>query len=195
MDASLSRTAPVRRIRIVSCGPADDWLLECLTDNLPPELQCETILEPLSLDPEPFLHPERGQYHSTHMLSALPGTADGEIVVGVTPHDLYIPILTFVFGEAVMNGDRALVSYFRLRREVYGFPADREILLDRLVKEAVHEIGHVLGLVHCEDSSCVMARSHEVESIDVKNATFCPLCVVEVARGVGAEAQNFATKL
>ena len=97
-------------------------------------------------------------------------------VLGVTAVDLYIPILTFVFGEAQMGGPCAVVSYHRLRQQFYGLPDDYDVLADRLVKEAVHEVGHTFDLTHCRDYSCVMAPSHAVEWIDLKDAVLCPDC-------------------
>jgi archaemetzincin len=90
--------------------------------------------------------------------------------------DLYIPILTFVFGEAQVGGPCAVVSLHRLRQEFYGLPEDREILRYRLVKEAVHEIGHTLDLTHCDDYRCAMAPSHAVEWIDLKDSALCASC-------------------
>jgi predicted Zn-dependent protease len=49
-------------------------------------------------------------------------------------------------------------------------------LRDRLVKEAVHELGHTFGLRHCADWRCVMSSSYGVERLDVKGADFCPRC-------------------
>jgi archaemetzincin len=97
-------------------------------------------------------------------------------VLGVTAADLYIPILTFVFGEAQVGGPCAVVSLHRLRQEFYGLPPDPELLQQRLLKEAVHELGHTMSLTHCEDYSCVMAASHAVEWIDMKEAGLCELC-------------------
>ncbi len=97
-------------------------------------------------------------------------------VLGVTEVDLYIPILTFVFGEAQLGGKFALVSAYRLRQEFYGLPADRDLLIDRLLKESVHELGHTVELTHCDDYRCVMAPSHAVEWIDLKESTFCRDC-------------------
>ena len=45
-------------------------------------------------------------------------------------------------------------------------------LRQRLLKEAVHEIGHTLDLTHCDDYHCAMAPSHAVEWIDLKDAHF-----------------------
>jgi archaemetzincin len=94
----------------------------------------------------------------------------------VVSADLYIPILTFVFGEAQLKGSCAVVSLHRLRQEFYGLPADPQLLTSRLIKEAVHELGHTLGIPHCEDYGCVMAPSHAVEWIDLKNSGFCEAC-------------------
>ena len=95
----------------------------------------------------------------------------------MTSLDLYIPILTFVFGEAQLGGTSAVVSYHRLRQEFYGLPADMDLLANRLLIEAVHELGHTLHLTHCQDYRCVMAASHAVEWIDIKDSGFCDDCL------------------
>jgi archaemetzincin len=87
-----------------------------------------------------------------------------------------VPVLTFVFGEAQLDGNCALVSTARLKEEFYGMPPRRELARERLIKEAVHELGHTFGLRHCADWRCVMSSSHAVERLDVKGAAFCALC-------------------
>jgi archaemetzincin len=88
--------------------------------------------------------------------------------IGVTRLDLFVPILTFVFGEAELGGRCAVVSLQRLDERFYGVPAREELLRERLVKEAVHELGHTFGLRHCEDWRCVMTPSHAVDRLDIK---------------------------
>jgi archaemetzincin len=132
-------------------------------------------------DPSFAHHAERNQYHSTLILEELERQRLGRwpiapLLLAVTGLDLYIPILTFVFGEAHVGGACALVSYHRLTQEFYGLPRDRRVLTDRLIKEAVHEVGHTAGLHHCEDYECVMAPSHAVEWVDMKRRTFCSEC-------------------
>jgi hypothetical protein len=102
-------------------------------------------------------------------------------LLGVTSLDLYIPTLTFVFGEAQLRGPCAVVSIHRLRQEFYGLPRDPRLAADRLLKEAVHELGHTLGLRHCDDYHCAMAPSHAVEWIDLKSPRLCPDCQSRVA--------------
>jgi archaemetzincin len=118
----------------------------------------------------------RDQYHSTAILRALQPLANGRRILAVTGADLFVPVLTFVFGEAQLAGSCAVVSLHRLREEVYGLPANPALVAERLFKEAVHELGHTFGLRHCDDWRCVMTSSHSVEWLDVKSAEFCPRC-------------------
>jgi archaemetzincin len=129
-------------------------------------------------DPGASFDASRGQYCSTAILAQLlEGAPDGESrLLGVTSVDLFIPVLTYVFGEAQLAGRAAVVSIHRLRSEIYGLPPNEDLLHERLVKEAVHEIGHTYGLVHCHDPDCVMRASTYAEDVDLKSARFCASC-------------------
>jgi archaemetzincin len=119
----------------------------------------------------------RNQYYSTAILQAMqPFAEPGARLLAVASMDLYVPVLTFVFGEAQLSGSCAVVSLHRLRDEFYGLPVREDLMRERLVKEAVHELGHTFGLQHCDDWRCVMTSSHGVERVDVKGTDFCSLC-------------------
>ncbi len=153
-------------------------LLEFLRATIPAQLhaRCEILDAPF--DPAPAFHPGRQQYGSTQILALMQplAGAENQRLLAVTPLDLYIPILTFVFGEAQVSGACAVLSTHRLRQEFYGLPSDLDLTQQRALKEAVHELGHTLGLMHCGDYRCAMAPSHAVEWIDLKGSSLCPNC-------------------
>lgn len=129
-----------------------------------------------AVDPAFAYDPVRNQYHATSILRRLTTMTSGERLLGVTSVDLYVPIFTFVFGEAQVAGQCALVSFSRLRQEFYGLASDRRLTSERLLKEALHELGHTYGLRHCHDWSCPMASSTSVERMDWKNRRYCLRC-------------------
>lgn len=180
----------MNRIRLLPLGSIPQQVLFDLADGVTAEyrLPCE-ILTP-EPDPAFAFNVTRQQYSSTEILAAIVkrSTPNGGRLLAVTPVDLYIPILTFVFGEAQLHGHAAIVSYFRLRQEFYGLPANAKILGQRLLKESIHELGHTLTLPHCDDYECVMAPSHAVEWIDLKTRHFCTTCSANVAKATMSNA-------
>jgi len=118
----------------------------------------------------------RKQYHATSILRHLASVAGDARILGVATVDLCVPIFTFVFGEAQVSGCAAVVSMHRLREEFYGLPAKPTLLNERLLKEAVHELGHTFGLRHCRDWQCAMASSHTIDRLDLKGARLCHAC-------------------
>ena len=130
--------------------------------------------------PEEAFDPRRKQWSSSRILSWLARVGPEGRLLGVTDVDLFIPILTFVFGEAQVRGRAAVVSTARLGEP--GFP-DERIVLERLSKESVHEMGHVFGLLHCETPGCVMGRSASVQDVDGKRGDLCPACRGRIAGG------------
>jgi archaemetzincin len=166
----------MRDVRIVPVGRADPAMLRKLSAELSRELSVRCSIHDVPLDPAFARHPERNQYHSTAILERLEAIPHGDVLIGVTEADLYIPILTFVFGEAHLVGRCAVVSYHRLSQEFYGLPADPPLLVERLIKEAIHELGHTAGLTHCDDYECVMAASYAVEWLDLKGRKMCREC-------------------
>lgn len=115
----------------------------------------------------------RHQWSSTRILAWLVGAAPEGKVLGLTDVDLFIPVLTFVFGEAQVGGRAAVVSTARLAEP--GLP-DVRVVLERLAKESVHELGHVFGLLHCHAPGCVMGRSASLRDVDRKRGVLCPAC-------------------
>ena len=137
----------------------------------------------IPLSPDPAYDPLRRQYHSTLLLTQLEQERGSLFpkILGVTEADLFIPILTFVFGEAQLGGTSAILSLARLRQGFYGLPEDAGLLYHRAEKEALHELGHTAGLVHCPDYGCVMHFSNSVEEVDLKGDRFCRACSAEIA--------------
>ena len=163
-------------IHLLGIEVAADVLAD-LAAELAPVFRMACQVRPERLDVA-FAHDRmRNQHHSTAILQAMQPLAEsGARLLAVTSVDLYVPVLTFVFGEAQLTGSCAVVSLHRLREEFYGLPAREELMRERLVKEAVHELGHTFGLRHCDDWRCVMTSSHGVERLDGKGAGFCVLC-------------------
>ena len=121
---------------------------------------------------------KRAQYQSVEIMKMLAQRAphDAFRVLGITEVDLAIPMLSFLFGQAQFDGPVALVSLCRLRQEFYGLSPQESLLRERVVKEALHELGHTFGLIHCSESSCAMSLATHVELVDAKEEKFCDRC-------------------
>ena len=178
----------MKSIHLLPLGGASPELVGVLPGLLRQTFRAQVETHAFSLDPEPFFDPGRSQYDSTRILMHLKThypslqQESGVCTLALVPFDLFIPILTYVFGEAEVGGNVAVVSYHRLAPERYGLPADNALLLARFAKEVVHELGHVYSLIHCSVQSCVMHSSSYVEEIDLKNGSFCSACTSELAR-------------
>jgi len=168
----------MRMISLMPVGQVDRALLEPLAEGLTRRLRVACSIQPDGLEAEFAFNPLRRQYHSAEILKRILQRPPSETwkVLGVTEIDLYIPVLTFVFGEAQLADGGAVVSTHRLRQEFYGLPTDPELLRERLLKESLHELGHTYGLRHCPDYTCVMSASNGVERIDLKRPEFCSTC-------------------
>ncbi|HEX7078464.1 MAG TPA: archaemetzincin family Zn-dependent metalloprotease [Candidatus Eisenbacteria bacterium] len=165
-----------------------DGMLRLLGARLEREFQASIRYRSPWFDPEAAFDTSRGQYNSTLLLKQLLDDPQdpAERTLGVAGVDLFTPVLTYVFGEAQLSGRAAVVSAHRLRSELYGLPADERLLFERLHKEAVHELGHTYGLLHCASPSCVMRASAYVEEIEFKSAGFCGLCRARLRRAEAA---------
>jgi archaemetzincin len=136
----------------------------------------------LKIDIENSYSKERSQYFSTLIISEaikLSDVFDGKVVI-LTEVDLFIPVLTFVFGEAQLNGKYSIVSVCRLHEEFYTGKTDEDLLLKRTMKEILHELGHNFGLKHCSNWDCVMHSSASIEEVDIKGETYCKVCAGSV---------------
>ena len=173
----------VSEVHIVPiCLPSQPKLLDQVIAPIGRAFAATVSVLQLRFDPELAFESSRGQYNSTELLAQLLAESEGSQarIIGISGVDLFIPILTYVFGEAQLSGRAAVVSTYRLDNTRYGLPGNDRLLLDRLVKESVHELGHTCGLVHCDHPTCVMRSSTYVEDIDLKSAQFCSRCNSQV---------------
>ena len=136
----------------------------------------------MSVPPEAH-DPKRDQYDGTLMLRAALAQCPPEAsrLLVVTDLDLFIPMLTFIFGQAQIDGTAAIVSLARLRPEFYGLPPGPDLFTARYLKEALHEMGHTYGLTHCPDPGCTMSLSVNIAGIDRKHPDLCGNCTVRLS--------------
>jgi archaemetzincin len=160
----------------VGSAPAD--VLEGMETALGAAFRLPVRRAPPVAEPDGSLDPARGQWGSAELLKALvrrvpPGASR---LLGVTERDLFVPVLSFVYGQAQLGGRVAVVSLARLRPEFHGLPPAPRELVRRAATEAVHEVGHTFGLVHCLDRRCPMSLSIDLPDLDRKTAGPCASC-------------------
>jgi archaemetzincin len=164
-------------IHLSNSGLLDDILLELSRRFISP-----INLVELDVNIESAFSVERKQFFSTQLLSnaiKLSDNINGKILL-LTEFDLYVPALTFVFGEAQLNGKHSIVSLCRLHEEFYSGRSDHNLLLERALKEILHELGHNFGLKHCLNWDCVMHASLSIEEVDIKGNQYCKTCVSNI---------------
>ena len=167
-----------RSIILVSCGPFEREITRRIAEDVARAFHHPVRLKECSLDISRFYNPGRRQYDANGILKVVsekPPT-DGLRKMGLFSVDLYIPILTYIFGQAALNGNTGIASLYRLRNELYGLEPDPSLLVERFSKVVVHELGHTFGLIHCNYPVCIMRSSTYVEDLDQKEIHFCHHC-------------------
>ncbi len=168
-------------VKICRFSGVDESLLVRLSDTLPERLSSigvRVVVSQVVLSiPSHTLDHRRGQYRAEPFLETLGSQVEDDMhVLGLVNLDLYVPDLNFIFGLAYRGGN-AIVALPRLNPTFYGMRPDPELFELRILKEAVHELGHVFGLAHCTDRRCVMYFSNCLSDTDRKSETICPRCL------------------
>ena len=166
------------KIRIVPINTVDAAFLDRLATCLEERILASARVERSLVVPRSTLNSTRGQLFVTTLnakvLRAHPDA--GAVLLAVTDFDLYKTSHRFIFGDADEAQGIAVVSINRLRSEFYGEPADANVLFQRTLKEAIHELGHAFGLRHCYNARCAMYYSNSIFETDNKMPHFCNLC-------------------
>jgi archaemetzincin len=165
-------------ITLVSFGHFEKEFLEQTAEAVGRELNFPVNIKEGRIDLSEFYDPPRRQYNGNSLLKLVDAMSypDSIRVIGLFSVDLFVPILTFIFGQAFLGGRTGIASLYRLSNELYGIAPDNNLLFERFIKEVIHELGHTFGLIHCHQPSCVMRPSTYVEDIDQKERHFCSSC-------------------
>jgi len=167
-----------RWICLATAGEVSEPLLAGVEGVLVERMGVRVIRRPMLVDATAAWDAVRGQYASIELLrQALPVAPPTALrVLVVTEVDLFVPVLSFVFGQAQIDGAVAVMSTARLRQSFYGLPPDERLEIMRARIEALHEVGHTFGLTHCLERTCAMSLATAVRHVDMKLDTYCSGC-------------------
>jgi archaemetzincin len=165
----------MEKLKILPIGKIPEEILKLIADTLEKtyNLKVETSAS-INLPKESY-NPSRSQYLAEKILDFMKKKFSGKNFA-VANADIYAEGLNFIFGQAELNGRVGIVSIYRLNPKFYGLPFNKKLFFERIEKEAVHEVGHMLGLTHCENESCVMSFSNSIFEVDKKSKNLCEKC-------------------
>lgn len=164
------------RLKIIPINFEDPEILEELISEISRITGFNVLLDEVNLNSEEFYDQRRGQCDASKILNSIKHTEEREKIILFTSVDLFIPIFTFVFGLAKLMGNSGIISTHRLKNEFYGLPPNPNLLKQRLLKETMHELGHLGGLRHCSNFECNMASSTNTDELDIKGLEYCTEC-------------------
>ena len=178
-------------ITIVPLGKMGPDVVQVVSDSLQGILRLPVDVGEAEPMPQTAFMESRNQYNSMTLIKRLSENhSSGHLkALGITNRDLCTPILTYVFGEAYMGGNAAVMSCFRLYRGQAGEQVSTELFLNRVVKVALHEIGHTFNVPHCHTGRCVMRASNSLKELDEKLNYLCNYCELFLFEAV-AEAMK-----
>lgn len=135
----------------------------------------------------------RGQYDAEALLQELVKyvSLGADKTIFLFHEDIFKEPLNFLFGLAY--DDSAIVSTCRLDPRYHSrIPAEESrsaqaLFRERILKEIIHECGHMFGLDHCKDKRCAMVFSESVADVDHKEATLCASCRKAIKNSAGQE--------
>lgn len=157
------------KVTIIPFGNIEEEIIKSISTEISRILNSEVIIARRKNIPDSAFDPNRKQFYA-HEFIQIAKQEDGEKNLAITDVDIYAKNMNFVFGQAELNGKACVISIHRLRAESNG------LLITRACKEAIHELGHTLGLKHCSDKNCVMCFSSNIEGVDAKDINFCSTC-------------------
>ncbi len=166
------------RMGVVPIGDVHEITSKTIAANILGYLNLKVDILPPLEHPDYAHNKMRRQYDAGAILKALESEPfhDYTKVIGVIDVDIFVPILTYVFGEARQGGKYALVSVYRLKRNLDGSSSPMSLLLERAAKIALHELSHLFDLHHCMDTRCLMHFSGELDHLDKTPLYFCKYC-------------------
>lgn len=163
------------KLVLLELDPLPHPLCEQVLSSLAPPWQAAGVRR-ARLDLQPLIDRRRGQLDAARLLQALPRPPPGHVYVGLTSHDLFLPVMAYISGLAPLRGRVAVASIARLGVGPGGPDQQLARTCARLRVEVIHEAGHAVGLLHCPVPRCAMHQSLSAEELDLKDPLYCPAC-------------------
>lgn len=171
-----------KKIILILCGHFEQSVIDRISADILNFFYFPLEVKECTLNLTSFYNPTRRQYDANLLINAVSELSSPDAIktISLFRVDLFIPILTYVFGQSMLNGSTGIVSLYRLRNELYGLEQDNHLLIERFRKVIIHELGHAFGLIHCHNPVCIMRSSTYVEDLDQKEMDFCMKCRTEL---------------
>ena len=166
-------------VDIVPVGDVPAPITRAASAGLRSVYDCDATLHDARALPNDAYDEGRGQYRAETFIELAGRVGAAEKNIALTTQDLFYRRRNYVFGLAYLSGNGSVVSTYRLQTPADGGRSERtedDVFNERVRKEVVHEIGHTLGLEHCDDDECVMNFSPTVREVDVKRQHLCGEC-------------------
>jgi archaemetzincin len=164
-------------VGVVRLGAVGEAVSKIVAANLQEIFHLPVDILPARQSPEFAYSDRRKQYHAALILKNLAESRRPHPrILALVSVDLFIPVLTHVFGEAQMGGRAAVVSLHRLRHTEQGSRVSLDTFYERAVKVALHELAHTFDLVHCSQAECLMRLSSGPSDLDALPLFFCEYC-------------------